>query len=895
MNLPNTEAVRSVVDNNDLFDAVLKNPTDFAGLVHDHKFSCMALPRVPFLARETQPQALQRFRENITQCPTANKKMLYILTVSELWQPKGIVEIQHIEDGDLKCTRFNMSDYADQRDNIANIAVPNTMRFVADGDDIFFAPDTMTATDYSRLFMRFCVGVRPDVNRELLLKSFQTELDWLKNDATKEPTEESIQLLNEQTEHLDQSRNEWTGDRCQLPRPYFDEYKPNLVETDDAMIDIDSHLLNDSERDRVLVVSGESGSGKTFLSAFGVHTKVPRLYLTVVDDDVTNTNCPPPTNDESAWYKHLTSILSFMKHSQQGSDTQYEALQRARRNLIDARNNWAWEVVERAIDRIDRSHDADGGSIACKWFRGDLTSNPLERFLLVVDEVGRDLRLAHGLVDGGLRRLQIALVKKGIARRVGLVLCGTSLDQLQTNSSNEEYLGSDPSMSYGVMMKRTDLEVLRHLLSGGTVEMDTLAKGFYSRIYVSNIRITNRAMLPFLTSIYAAHESDKKARMATQVELCSDMNAMKFVPSIYCRLNGLRGLKESKKESLFRHSFAFFLQEGLKKVEGQRLTTSTCLCKDSPVSGEIFQRGIATESPDQTSAALKFLATRGYVAPVRKSDGLAWETLISLHMHRLLECIDKKVELIVLEGAWPPAGDQVWMDEFSDEHNKDVASIVSLMKSKRAAVFTQAVSNAQSFDVLVLYPHGENNYFWERHQCKNWKVWPSPAEAFPSLGVDPSFCLQQTEKEKKNGGFEARKQKVKMKAFRSESGFERLQKSVLENFSEMTFQNELVIDLFCSQSGAQGKALKANAASVRIMIMTQEFYEPTLSACETVLEVSGLKVAGQEDDFEPDNSMARLRLGSDSGKQHQSQKNQKRQKKPKKQKGWFRNLRTKDD
>ena len=74
--------------------------------------------------------------------------------------------------------------------------------------------------------------------------------------------------------------------------------------------------------------------------------------------------------------------------------------------------------------------------------------------------------------------------------------------------------------------------------------METLMGGFFSKIYMTNIRIANRALLPFLRSIYAAHEDDAEIRRATQKALCSEMISMKFVPSIYCRLNGLRELGE---------------------------------------------------------------------------------------------------------------------------------------------------------------------------------------------------------------------------------------------------------------------------------------------------------------------------------------------------------------
>ena len=753
--------------------------------------------------------------------------MLALLTEEDYWKPKGTAVIA---DGRNRIT-YNMGDNIRQLDNIKS---PTVIVFEnRNGDETTVALELLTDKGLTKLFYMFS----PRVDIRDVTRAFNKELDRLKN-------------RNEDRD---------TGDWDTLPRPFFDGYKEDLVSiSTDSTGSVNQHLLNDSEKDRVLVVSGESGSGKTFFSAFGVHEGVPRLYVALRDEDVVNffdrQGTTKDKKNKKAWHKYLTRLLKDWE-GKEGFEDQYMALQMARRKLRTERNEAAWEVVKEAIEKLNNQ--------LAEWFDGTLQTDPLEKFLLVVDEVGREPELAHGLVDGGLRKLQDALVAKGIAKQVGLVLCGTSLDQLRTNSSKEKYLGSDPSMSKVIIMKQTNLEKLENLLPCKKVEMQPLTGGFFSKIYMTNIRIANRALLPFLGSIYAAHEADGEIRRATQKALCTEMNSMKFVPSIYCRLNGLRDVPEDKKSLLFRKSFAFFLKEGIKNFVGQHCTTSTHFCwkyaKDSgKKSDEIFTRGIATKSPDQTSAALKFLAARGFVAPVRPSDGFSWEHVVSLHLHRLLECMGLAVERIELKGAWPPAGEGDWLGELSNAHRVDVAAVAKVIKSKKGAVLTQSVSTAQSADVLALYPlptsadskcKYEYEYIWELHQCKNRRKWPTPAESFPSLGIDPSTVLVATQDEKKEPGlFEQRKESVRVSARRSREGLKRLKAKISELLSkkenvpenQIQFWNERVIGLSISQGGRSGAALKSKANKLGVLVMTQEFFEPTFSACKDLLKEPGL-------------------------------------------------------
>ena len=196
------------------------------------------------------------------------------------------------------------------------------------------------------------------------------------------------------------------------------------------------------------------------------------------------------------------------------------------------------------------------------------------------------------------------------------------------------------------------------------------------------------------------------------------------------------------------------------------------------------------------------------------------------------------MERIELQGAWPPAGEVTWTEDLSECHYADVAAVANVIKSKKGAVLTQKVFNAQSADVLALYPDPKRDsvYVCELHQCKNWAKWPTAAVSFPSLGVDPSRFLKETKEEKLEGkgGFEQRKADARRSADRSRKSFERLRDEVKRLTDEkISFREEWVIDLYKSQDGAAGTALKKKAEAIGIKVMTTEFFEPTFSACES--------------------------------------------------------------
>mmetsp|Transcript_15027 Transcript_15027/g.34214 ORF Transcript_15027/g.34214 Transcript_15027/m.34214 type:complete len:944 (-) Transcript_15027:114-2945(-) len=657
------------------------------------------------------------------------------------------------------------------------------------------------------------------------------------------------------------------------------EYGLTIPNIDSSFVSVNYHSENQQhpllsrkqpDKDFALVVAGESGSGKTFFSSYGVWKGVPRLYLSVAESDISNINRYKELSaDECKWYSYFTKGLEQLE-DQKGYEKIYQAFQTARFNLRKRRNNWAWRVVTNMIEQLE----SPGEICLNRWFSGLQKAEWLPRFLLIVDEVGRDLDLAHGLVDVGLRKLQQALVQSGVAQTVGLVLCGTSLDQLRTNGENEQLIGSDPSKSSVVIMKRTNFGVLEHALCSGSastrIDPEALKKGFYSRVYWSNVRITNRALLPFLRSIYASHENYTQARKDTQIALCSSRVSMLFIPSIYCRLNGLRGMEEEARELLFRSSFAFFFRESIKEIDGIK-PKSVASCLKLPVDDAIFKRGIATRSTEHTSDALKFLATRGFASPVSTSDGLEWETLVSNHLHRLLECGDLKVRRIPLQGAWPPAGEGTWNDELSEPHKKDVDTIVSAIKLEQAAVLTQTVNNAQSPDVIALIPTKMGRkrdgsprsrcYMWELHQSKNYSKWPTASVAFPSIGVDPSDFLLKRDSETK-GAFETRKKKMQAKANRSLNGFKKLKEAVKEKFNTMNLgvlkfsEDERVVDVCLFRSHHSGSAFMDQARRKDIHVMTKEFFEPTVSAFSKVMksdeEVAKLVKANYEDQGDDD-------------------------------------------
>ena len=426
--LQDNDNIRKVIENEALVDAVLDYKLNFEAFKSDEcpPLDYGPLPHVPFGPNGglLRTKALKSFCAEF-KGKSAKEVLSLCLTERDYWKPTGSVLIT--EFGELQDIRYEIGSEMSQLEHIEK---PTLIRFIRADDEKLLIGPARIQYDLRELFNFFYDSQL--VEEEDLNRAFNKQLDRLKN-----PVEES-----------DTSER-----KNNLPPPFFGDYKEDLVKISAGPTSsVNQHLLNDAEKDRVLVVSGESGSGKSFFSAFGVHKGVPRLYVALSEKDVDTFNKDNMKEDEEEWLKHLTRILDFLENDKSCQD-KYTAFQTARRKLRTRRNNAAWDVLKGAIDKLN---DPNGVQLG-EWFDGRLQANPLEEFLLVVDEVGRSPDVAHGLVDGGLRKLQEALVANGIAKKVGLVLCGTSLDQLSSTSSDKKYLGSDPSMSHVVIMEQTNL------------------------------------------------------------------------------------------------------------------------------------------------------------------------------------------------------------------------------------------------------------------------------------------------------------------------------------------------------------------------------------------------------------------------------------------------------
>ena len=118
-------------------------------------------------------------------------------------------------------------------------------------------------------------------------------------------------------------------------------------------------------------------------------------------------------------------------------------------------------------------------------------------------------------------------------------------------------------------------------------------------------------------------------------------------------------------------------------------------------------------TPEDTSIALKLLASKGLAAPVIRGDGPSLERCLALSLVRQNECAGFTCRTYVLRGAWPPPWTQIPENAAGiptmknlTAHTKDLRVIKTFLSgdANRAIVLTQGVPNTQGPDVMVLRP-----------------------------------------------------------------------------------------------------------------------------------------------------------------------------------------------
>ena len=193
--------------------------------------------------------------------------------------------------------------------------------------------------------------------------------------------------------------------------------------------DLDSIVFHsDSSKASALIVSGESGSGKTWFAQKYIPNKLGKqdlalIYHTISDDD----GHKLIKSDESLKNQKMAcghGMYHLIEVGRTNSDI-YPCLSNLSMEYNTNRDSLAYGWLKETIGK-----QFIGDKVVHDWWNSDEDTakfQPIEKLVLVVDEVGRSPELARGLVSIVRKLYQHLRMNK--AKQVMLVLAGSGLDR----------------------------------------------------------------------------------------------------------------------------------------------------------------------------------------------------------------------------------------------------------------------------------------------------------------------------------------------------------------------------------------------------------------------------------------------------------------------------------
>jgi hypothetical protein len=546
-------------------------------------------------------------------------------------------------------------------------------------------------------------------------------------------------------------------------------------------------FCSDSSKGSAIVVSGESGSGKTWFAQKYIPNKLGTqdlalIYCSIQDDDEYDRIKSDNTlkNQRMACEKGMR----YLYDEKRSNCKVYECLSNLSMEYNKERDTLAYRWLK---DKITSALDDD--DLAKEWWNSNATSKlqlkPIEKLVLVVDEVGKNPELARALVSI-VRKLYQDIIRSNKANQVLLVLVGSGLDRhirsdsgpyfagdaTQTTSSS---FGTDPLKSNIIILKGPDLTAKTDPPVLG-IPSTCLLRGTYSRILSTNTRMLTRGVLPMMKipELTAYVSPDKLS--ARYVALGSTNIVMDYAARNYLVMNGVGRLKldSIERQTALLRQFKLLLWERLMHIKDSNPAAAKILgdldVKMPSDLDETLALGLVTSDINTTSPALRYLACNGYTAPLDAQDGIGFEIMLQYHLVRLCEAYSSRqsdsrksrathwVGRCDLRQAWPPFSAKgkselsdftVTQDtveqRYSTSNNgdaDDIGSIMDLLEDKDYfdLVMRQTVSNAQGADLMIL-SRKDAEVALHLFQCKNLKTIPGVNskqvwESFESLGVE---------------------------------------------------------------------------------------------------------------------------------------------------------------
>ena len=721
------------------------------------------------------------------------------------------------------------------------------------------------------------------MNSKTTLKSifFRWKRKWIYFDSEEDSVDEQLKHYR----RLFDDGKEIQDALSDLFEKIDEDYCKHLVSDEEAR---KAKFTEDTRKAVAIVVTGESGSGKTSFAKQYLQRKFKDasfIYKEIGTKDVKKyceERCRKGKDKKWIVFQaQLKATITAMR--EKGEFDEYGIAYRTVAELSRKQNSERNDHASRFLDYLIKVA-MERNAVALEWWNSH--SLRMKQLVIIIDEIGKLPDLARGLVDEV--RIISQKYKKTHAKEVLIVLVGSGLDGLievdsipikfmnEGGESTPDFLqslkgfGTDPFKSEIITLKCPKLVPggIISTMSGGSISIDTIQKGSYSKVLATNSRMLFNGVIPIMQSNFHTLKVDEIDLESRLEQIGSTNIIMDYAARVYSTLNGLKDCKPNVLRSLLLQQFIFIRRAELSHNNTDEINPATAKAINEAkklnmsISGaytKCLTMGIITSDIISTSKALRYLACEGSTAPLDAADGLGFEIVLQHHLY----CLSRAMYLLPLQPsrggneeyfcgryslkqAWPPRSTTKLESEGPVRHLQsrmkgggndcdDVGRIANLVAKHKDCdlVMRQTVSNAQGADVIVLSKRG-NVISLDLYQAKHLDKIPGSktkevSQAFSSLGVLYNFvegkeCFN-TDPKQDSAGYSNECTRILTNnlkvAFMAES----------KEKVEVEVRNRVVV---YSRKGELGSGWDnfpfKEAQKKRLWIWTGDFLEPTISA-----------------------------------------------------------------
>ena len=296
-----------------------------------------------------------------------------------------------------------------------------------------------------------------------------------------------------------------------------DGYVDELVKLSHSKLNFDLS----PNKSQAIVVAGESGSGKTTFSRYGVRRLLQKeeherdrtgvIYLTIRP---TSRHKNMELKEQRGEYSDAGVLLRmlfahclrvFDDKSKEGNvdETAHDKAYYFVSTLSSEHNKERNEAARKVYDAAMSEFFPSGKGELKAWWEGRREDLVLDGLVIVMDEAGRSRYLARGLVD--IARQIVADVVQGgergvLAKKCKVVIAGTGLDEVDEELQEMTEI-TDPAKAQVVVAKRVDFKsrAFATIVERFGIKQGEILEGTISSVLAENARMLIDAILPSMT------------------------------------------------------------------------------------------------------------------------------------------------------------------------------------------------------------------------------------------------------------------------------------------------------------------------------------------------------------------------------------------------------------